>query len=89
MRLERSDLPALIERNQATAQASAPAPASELGLGLLTSCAVLAPVVWETRLDIRAAPRRLPLAGTLWARLVGDAPGERHSGGSARPAPLW
>ncbi|MFJ1252539.1 polysaccharide biosynthesis tyrosine autokinase [Cupriavidus sp. CuC1] len=48
-------------------------PADELRPDALTSRAVLAPVVRETRLDIVAAPHTLPVAGALWARFAGGA----------------
>ena len=53
--------------------ASAGQPADELRPDALTSRAVLAPVVRETRLDITAAPRTVPVAGALWARFAGGA----------------
>ncbi|WP_158408338.1 polysaccharide biosynthesis tyrosine autokinase [Cupriavidus basilensis] len=55
------------------APANAGQPADALRPDAMTSRAVLAPVVRETRLDIVAAPRTVPVAGTLWARFAGGA----------------
>jgi len=55
-------------------QSAAP-PAGELRPDALTSRAVLTPVVRESRLDIVAAPRVVPLIGPLWARFAGAADG--------------